>query len=320
MKSMNLTQSIKEAALALGFDLVGVTTAEPISADEQACFEKWLSMDCAAGMSWMHRNIAKRMHPAALLNGARSVICTATVYGPLSPTETPEPPGAGPHGRIADYARLDDYHVFLKDRLFALADAAAGLAGGKCPRFKICVDSAPLAERSLARRAGLGFVGRNHMLTNERLGSQMLLGEIVTDLVLDADGPVPTACGDCNRCTKACPTGALRPDGGFDSARCISYLTIEHSGPIDPALAPLIGDRLFGCDECVLACPCTYHAPCRPCRQLPLRRPGRLPLREVLTWNEENFRRCFADSPVERLGLERLQRNARICLANADYV
>jgi len=340
-RGMSLTESIKETAFAIGFDLVGITPAEPLCADEQAYLHAWLRRDCAAGMPWMHRNLDKRTCPAALLTGARSVICTATAYGPPAP-ETDTPPTAEPHGRIAEYARLDDYHVFLKERLFALAEAIVPLAGGARPRFKICVDSAPLAERSLARRAGLGFIGKNHMLTNEHLGSQILLGEIVTDLALEPDKPAQTPCTGCNRCIQACPTGALRPDGGFDSARCISYLTVESrragTGPIDSTLASLIGDRLFGCDECSLACPYTQNAPrrltwhghpahdsrpgrpCHPLRIPPPRRPHRLPLNEIVSWRGEQFMKCFANSPVERLGMEGLKRNAGICLANAGPV
>jgi epoxyqueuosine reductase len=312
---MSLTESIKDKARELGFDLVGVTTADPLSAEDQAHFEAWLRRDCAAGMPWMQRNAGKRLAPAVLLSGARSVICTATAYGPL-PGE-PLPASGGPHGRIADYARFDDYHVFLKERLFALADAISQLAGGTRRRFKICVDSAPLAERSVARRAGLGFIGKNHMLTNERLGSQLLLGEIVTDLPLDPDPPASTPCGDCVRCIKACPAGAIRTDGRFDASRCISYLTIEHDGPVDRQLAGAIGNRLFGCDECVRSCPFTQSAPHRPLHVPPPRRPCWLSLSDVMAWSEQEFERCFGGSPVQRLGLQRLRRNAEICLANA---
>ncbi len=316
---MSLTESIKLAGLGLGLDLVGVTSGEAVSVGEREYLRGWLDRDCAGGMPWMHRNFEKRVNPAVLLVGARSVICAAAAYGPL-PSQ-PEPGSSAvvseaAYGRIADYARLDDYHVWLKERLFALADAISRLAG-KRGRFKICVDSAPLAERSLAQRAGLGFIGRNHMLTNERLGSQLLLGEIVTDLPLDPDAAGENLCGDCSRCIQACPTGALRPDGGFDSSRCASYLTIEHKGTIDPALARLMGNRLFGCDECTLACPYTRNAPLRAPGGAPFCRSGRLALKEVLAWSEEDFMKHFGNTPMERCGLDVIKRNAAICLSNA---
>ena len=128
-------------------------------------------------------------------------------------------------------------------------------------KFKICVDSAPLAERALAVRAGLGFIGRNHMLINPELGCQIFLGEIVTTLGLRTDEPTAGDCADCSQCIDACPTGALRSDGQFDASRCINYLTIEHKGPIAPEMAEKIGDRVFGCNECVLVCPYQKDAP-----------------------------------------------------------
>ena len=315
---MSLTESIKNKALELGFDLVGITTAEPIGADDTARLRRWLDAGHAAGMEYMHRNIEKRINPAALVEGAHSVICTAIAYGP---TPDDEQPGALSSsealGRIADFALYDDYHVFMKNKLRALADFVGELLGGRRWKCRICVDSAPIAERSLARRAGVGFIGRNHMLTNTRLGSQILLAQIVTDIALEPDTPDDTACEGCDKCIRACPTGALSADGDFDSAKCISYLTIEHKGAISVELAGTIGNRLFGCDECTLACPYTQNAPATKNLELrfhPERR--RMNLAEILEWRPHQFETCFVDSTVKRLGLERFRRNARICQQN----
>lgn len=312
LATMSLSESIKTRALELGFDLVGITTAEPIGADDTAHLQKWLDAGHAAGMEYMHRNVAKRVNPAALMEGARSVICTAIACGPIPDQASPES-----LGRIADFALYDDYHVFMKNKLRAIADSIGELLDGRRWKYRICADSAPLAERSLARRAGLGFIGRNHMLTNTRFGSQILLGQIVTDIALEADAPVETACDACDKCIGACPTGALSADGDFDSAKCISYLTIEHKGAIDGDLAGRIGNRLFGCDECSLACPYTQNAPEAQNTELRFHPERRwMKLAEILEWRPEQFETCFADSTVKRLGLERFKRNARICLQN----
>jgi epoxyqueuosine reductase len=184
-------------------------------------------------------------------------------------------------------------------------------------QFKICVDSAPLSERALAARAGLGFIGKNHILINPAIGPQLLLGEIITTLKLPVDQPIADTCSNCNNCIKACPTGALTADGRFDANKCISYLTIEYKGRIPNDLAEKIGDRLFGCDQCVLACP--FHKKAPPCQNkyftfYPDR--AKLNLHEILALTEDSFGTKFADSPLKRLPLDCLKRNAKICLAN----
>jgi len=321
LATMSLSDSIKTKALEFGFDLVGITKAEPIGADAAAHLQRWLDAGHAAGMEYMHRNLAKRVNPAALMEGARSVICTAIAYGPIpDDKQTTGQTSSESLGRIADFALYDDYHVFMKNKLRAIADYIGELLDDRHRKFRICVDSAPLAERSLARRAGLGFIGKNHMLTNTRLGSQIFLAQIVTDLTLEADTPAETACEGCDKCIRACPTGALSSDGDFDSAKCISYLTIEHKGAIDVNLAGRIGNRLFGCDECSLACPYTQNAPAAKDTELRFHPERRwMKLAEILEWRPEQFETCFADSTVKRLGLERFKRNAKICLQNCRY-
>ncbi len=318
MATMSLSESIKTKAVELGFDLVGITTAEPIGADDSAHLQRWLDAGYAAGMEYMHRNVKKRIDPAALMEGARSVICAAIAYGPIPDDEQTAGQTSWPAtGRIADFALYDDYHVFMKNKLRALADSIGELLNGRGWKWRICVDSAPLAERSLARRAGLGFIGRNRMLTNTHFGSQILLGQIVTDIALEPDAPVETSCDDCDKCIRACPTGALLSEGDFDSAKCISYLTIEHKDAIGADLAGRIGNRLFGCDECSLACPYTQNAPAAQKTELRFHPERRwMNPTEILEWRPERFETCFADSTVKRLGLERFKRNAKICLGN----
>lgn len=245
---MNTAQEIKAKALELGFDLVGITTAAPIEGGQKAYFQDWLGRGCAAGMGYLHNHTEKRFNPAKLLDGAKSVICVALNYKPAG-----QQPGAV--HKVANYALYEDYHPFIKSRLHALGDFIVKIAANRTVRFKACVDSAPLAERALAQRAGLGFIGKNRCLTHPTLGAQLLLGELITTLELPADEPMTiTGCGGCERCIQACPTGALGGECGFDSRKCISYLTIESKGDIPEAIRPNI-NGLFGCDACLLACP-----------------------------------------------------------------
>ena len=300
----------------MGFDLVGVTDAAPVDDRQAEFFASWLRSGFAGQMGYMHRNLQKRLDPARLMEGAQSVVVVGLNYTP--PKLRQGLPGAkAPAGIVANHALYEDYHQFVKERLRELIVFLDSLVDTEF-KFKICVDSAPLAERALAVRAGLGFIGRNHMLINPELGCQIFLGEVITDLKLPPDESVAANCPDCNKCIEACPTGALRADGQFDAGRCISYLTIEDKGPIPPELAGKVGDRLFGCDECVLACPYQKDAPA--CRNGQFRfhsDRAELNLQEILDLDVESFQAKFADSPIKRLGLEGLKRNARICLANA---
>jgi len=310
---MNLTEAIKQKAIELGFDLVGITSAEPIDAGQIEYLKNWLAAGRAAGMSYMHTNFAKRTNPARMLPGAKSVICVGLNYKP-SPLEA-----SSDYGRIANYALYEDYHPFMKKLLRTLARFMSDLVGSGNCTFKICVDSAPFTERALAQRAGLGFIGKNHMLINPRLGLQIFLGEIITDIELDHDSPMTNHCPDCNKCIRACPTGALDSAGTFDANKCISYLTIEHKGQIPDELAHKIGSRLFGCDKCVLACPYDLNASAQTNTKLRyFAEYNRIQPDRILSWDKTQFDRFFSKSSVKRLGLERLKRNAKICLANTE--
>jgi len=312
---MNLTDSIKQKARQLRFDLVGITDASPIDADQFKLFTDWLDSGYAGRMSYMHQNLDKRTNPAKLLKNAQSLIVVGLNYTP--PKTRKEPPEATePKGRVANYARYEDYHPFIKKQLRKLTTFISSLVGEGL-QFKICVDSAPLAERALALRAGLGFIGKNHMLINPKLGPQILLGEIITSLKLELDKPITANCSDCNKCLTACPTGALRPDGQFDANKCISYLTIEYKDQILADLAEKIGDRLFGCDECVLACPYQTDVPVCKNKQFKFYNDrAKLNLQALSDMTEDDFQTQFADSPIKRLTLQLLKRNAQICLNN----
>lgn len=313
---MTLEQEIKERALQLGFDAAGITDASPIADADIERFQAWLSAGCAGQMQYMHRNSEKRIHPAALLEGARSVIVVALNYKPDDP-QPAQVPASRSSGAVAQYAWYQDYHDFMKPLLFELASFICERTGST-HRFKACVDSVPLAERALAVRAGLGFIGANHMLIHPTLGPQVFLGELVTTAALDPDEPIGGTCAACDRCIRACPTGALEADGGFDARKCISYLTIEHQGDVPSELAMKIDDRIFGCDACVLACPYQHTAPTCTNRKFEfLPEDARLDLDEMLDLTPESFEGRFARSPLLRTGLEGLQRNARICMANA---
>ena len=301
--------------IELGFDLVGVTDASPIDTRQAEFFAWWLKSGFAGQMEYMHRNLQKRLDPAKLLENAQSVIVVGLNYTPPKHEQKPLDTDL-PTGRVASYAQYEDYHSFIKERLCELVDFIKSLASAGV-KSRVCVDSAPLAERALAVRAGLGFIGKNHMLINPELGCRIFLGEVVTELKLTIDEPIAGDCAACHKCLDACPTGALRPDGQFDAGKCINYLTIEYKGQVLPELAEKIGDRLFGCEECIDICPYQKQAPTCTNKQFRFYHDrARIELQEVLNLSEESFEATFTNSPIKRLGLEGLKRNARICLAN----
>lgn len=307
---MSLEQEIKEKARELGFDAVGITDASPIGREHVEHLREWLGRGYAGRMDYMHRNVEKRIDPARLRKGAKSVIVVALNYKPsVSQSAILNPKSA--IGRVAAYAQYEDYHLFMKPLLRELASFLS-VRAGRPDRYKICVDSTPLAEKALAVRAGLGFIGRNHLLIHPQLGPQVLLGELVTTLALQPDKPNGCACQGCDHCIKACPTGALRPDGFLDASRCISYVT---QYPSQEPAAPSTCGWIFGCDECLAACPCRQQAP--PCANHQFKfHPGRatLNLHDVLELDAGTFEARFGGSPIQRAGVGTLLRNARNCL------
>ncbi len=312
---MDLSEIIKRKAIEAGFDIVGITDASAIDNKQIGLFEDWLNAGYCAQMAYMERNFEKRIEPAKFLANAQSVIVVGLNYKP-SHSSGLEKTANVSVGKVSSYALYENYHIFIKKHLREIIDYIRA-STGKNFNYRICVDSAPLAERALAVRAGLGFIGKNHVLTNHQLGNQLLLGEIVTTLKLKADVCVDSNCSACNKCIAACPTGALGKDGCFDANKCISYLTIEHKGDIAKELAAKIGERVFGCDECLLACPYQKKAPaCKNTNFKFYPEKAEINLQEILNFSTADFEKRFADSPIKRLGLDRLKRNAQICLNN----
>jgi epoxyqueuosine reductase len=324
---MRLTEQINQKALDLGFDLVGITDASPLPTDYLQRLAAWLDAGYAGQMTWMLKNLEKRVNPARLLPGAQSVIVVGLNYKPpLVPPPAPakrseDGSSAIRHpssGIVASYARYEDYHPFIKKQLRKLVDFLIRTAGPGL-KFKICVDSSPLLERPLAERAGLGFVGKNHMLTNSIFGPQIFLGEIITNLNLrvTSDEPRATECGSCDKCVSSCPTGALLPNGHFNAAKCINYLTIESDTEIPSDLAPKIGNHLFGCSDCLLACPYQQKAPsCANSQFAYYPDRAQLNLNDILNLTEDQFQNRFVNSPILRPGLAHLKDTAKICLDN----
>jgi epoxyqueuosine reductase len=315
---MGLAEDIKQKAFQLGFDLVGITDASPLNNEEFKFFTDWLALGYAGRMDYMRDNLDKRINPIKLLKSARSIICLGLNYNPTKAQQEITTP-AEPMGTVANYAQYEDYHPFIKKQLRKLTDFISSVAGTGF-RFRMCIDSAPVAERTFAARAGLGFIGKNRMLINPQLGPQIFLAEIITSLKLPPDEPVKTNCSNCNKCLNACPTGALGPDGHLDANKCISYLTFEYKGEFPDDLAPKIGACLFGCNECIVICPYNANAPVcknKQFRFFPER--AKISLLRILNMTDKEFEAEFAASPIMRLGLDRLKRNAQTCLNNLGF-
>ncbi len=248
---------VKELAREAGFDLAGIAPAEPTL--EAQFYPEWLRRGYHGAMRYLEGARGEmRADPKRLLKTVKSVICVGQIYHTGYPysTEREDPE----KGWVARYAWGEDYHKTLKDRLYGLVDAIRQEAGEL--KFKVCVDTSPLLERAYARRAGLGWIGKNTCLINERKGSWMLLGEVLTSLDLEPDDPAPFRCGTCTRCIDACPTDAIVPiEEGFgpshalDARRCISYWTIELRGATPEAAREQTGRHVFGCDICQDVCP-----------------------------------------------------------------
>ena len=303
--SHQLAALIKQHAKGLGFELVGIADASP--SRYRQYFRDWLDSGQAGSMEYLSRRFDERTDPATYLPGGRSVICVAMNYHvPL------EPPRPGPRGRVARYALGDDYHEHIKRKLYELADwirATVPDAQTRCG-----VDTAPIMEKELAARAGVGWIGKNTCLINEAVGSWLLLGEVITTIDLPIDDPAIDRCGTCRRCIDACPTQAITAPYQLDARKCISYLTIEHPGEIDSDLKPQISDWLYGCDVCQDVCPWNTRAAVtlNPALQ-PRFTSGSLDLNEVLGWAD---RTALRRSAMKRVKLPVLQRNARIVAEN----
>ncbi len=312
-----LSRLVMEEARALGFHRTGIAPAGPALTHD--AYQAWLAAGMHGGMLYLadplHRD--GRADVTALLDGARSVVVVAMVHdSSLVPVERL----ARPTGQVARYARGRDYHAVMKPRLRELAVRVSRHAGRQVAA-RPCVDTAPVLERELAARAGLGFVGKNNMLIVPGLGSYFMLGELLLDVELEpsAAGPPPSRCGECRACLDACPTGAFTGPMSLDARRCISYLTIENRGPIPRELRPAIGTRVFGCDVCQEVCPFNAAAPARtePEPELRPSSPTDLDLVRVLGLGAAQLRRLMRGSALRRAGRAGLLRNVCVALGNA---
>jgi epoxyqueuosine reductase len=301
----SLETRLKEQARKIGFDLVGIAPA--VAADHFDRLEEWLARGFAGEMGYMEKHAQARRHPSSILPTVRSVIMVALNYAASAP--------ASP-GRISRYARGEDYHDVLRRKLNGLL----AWIQEQVPRTqgRGVIDTAPLLERDFARRAGLGWFGKNTMLLHKKLGSWFFLGALLVDLELAADAPFATQhCGTCTACLDACPTQAFVGPGMLDARRCISYLTIELRGLVPEDLRPGLGDWIFGCDVCQEVCPWNRKAPLgqEPAFQS---RPEleKVDLLELLLLSEEEFRRRFRHTALWRTKRRGLVRNVALVLGN----
>jgi epoxyqueuosine reductase len=267
-------------------------------------------------MRWMAETFERRVDPRKLMPDAKSVIVLGLNYGPATDPLAPlRRPAAG---AISVYARNRDYHDVLKGKLKALASSLAAAARPEKPDVKVFVDTAPLLEKALAERAGLGWQGKHTNLVSREFGSWLFLGAILTNLELPPDAPEPDHCGQCRACLEACPTGAFPAPYRLDARRCISYLTIEHKGPIPLKFRAAIGNRIYGCDDCLAVCPWNKFAAqgreAKLAARADLEAP---PLADLARLDDAAFRSLFAGGPIKRIGRARFVRNVMIAIGNS---
>jgi epoxyqueuosine reductase len=307
---------LRAKARALGFDACRIAAAEaPADAGERLV--AWLAQGAHGDMTWMAETVERRVDPRALMREARSVVMLGLNYGPDGdPLAALERPGVG---AISVYARHRDYHDVLKGKLKQLAAFLITAARPKQVDVKVFVDTAPLLEKPLAARAGLGWQGKHTNLVSREFGSWLFLGAILTDLDLPPDPPEADHCGQCRACLDACPTRAFPAPYRLDARRCISYLTIEHKGPIPHELRTAIGNRIFGCDDCLAVCPWNKFASAGREAKLAARADLKAPrLGELASLDDASFRALFARSPIKRVGRERFVRNVMIAIGNSN--
>ncbi len=297
--------------MALGFDAVGFASADGHHQTE-AWLAEWLAAGHHGSMTWMEDRPERRATPAGLWPDVRSVVLVGMSYAPagdpLAVLDRPE------RGAISVYAQRRDYHDVLKGRLKELAGFLASRGGGD---VKVFVDTAPVMEKPLAEAAGLGWQGKNSLLVTRETGCWLFLGAIYTTLDLPPDTPGSDHCGSCTRCLDICPTDAFPAPRVLDSRRCIAYLTIEHTGVIPEEFRKAIGNRVFGCDDCLAVCPWNSFAETAREAKLAVREALDSPLlRDLVQLDDATFRQRFAQTPVKRTGRDRFIRNVLIAIGN----
>ena len=305
-------EAIRARARVLGLDEVRFTTAT-LPPEAGGRYRAALEAGDHGTMDWLARDPDRRASPDRLWPAARTAIVCGLNYGP---ERDPLPElGLADRGYVSVYARHRDYHDLLKGRL---KEFAGWIAAKFAAEVKVFVDTAPVLEKPLAQEAGLGWQGKHTNLVSRSLGSWLFLGEILTSLELPPDEPERDHCGSCRRCLEVCPTDAFPTPYRLDARRCISYLTIEHKGPIPRALRPLMGNRIYGCDDCLAVCPWNKYA--QATREMKLQaRPDLVAphLAELAALDDAAFRDRFSGSPVKRIGRDRFVRNVLIAIGNS---
>jgi len=297
-------------ALAEGFSAVRVTTPDAIPQAAER-LEEYVAKGRHGQMGWMAERMHWRGAPDALWPEARSVIMLAEAYTP--PHDPREDLARPERGAVSVYAQGKDYHDIVKARLKRLGRWLIEQWGGE---IKVFVDTAPVMEKPLAQAAGLGWQGKHTNLLSRELGNWFFLGAIFTTLPLPPDAPEREHCGSCRACLDACPTNAFPAPFQLDARRCISYLTIEHKGPVDPELRPMLGNRIYGCDDCLAACPWNKFAV--QASEMRYHGPHRAPaLEELAMLDDAGFRQRFSGSPIKRIGRDRMVRNALYAIGNS---
>jgi len=311
----DLRERLRDEAEKLGFVAFGVARADA-APRAGARLRQWLDEGCHGDMLWMAETADRRASPAGLWPEVRSVVSLGMSYAPAQdPTALADRPEIG---RISVYAQGGDYHDTIKKALKALARWLVGEAG--CD-LKVFVDTAPVMEKPLAEAAGLGWQGKHTNLVSRSDGSWLFLGAIYTTLDLEPSAPEPhrVHCGSCTACLEACPTRAFPAPFRLDARRCISYLTIEHNGPIPEEFRAAMGNRIYGCDDCLAACPWNRFAAAARAHQAfrPRAELAAPELADLLALDDAGFRKVFAGSPIKRIGRDRMVRNAAIAAGNS---
>jgi epoxyqueuosine reductase len=311
-KHQSLTKALKDEAARLGFVACGITRTDAI--DGRAALGNWIAADHHGTMDWMAARADQRAAPQSLWPEARSVVALGMSY---APAEDPLRLADVRHvGRISVYAQGADYHDVVKRNLKALARWLVDSAGGE---LKVFVDTAPVMEKPLGQAAGLGWQGKHTNLVNRDHGSWLFLGAIMTTLDLEPDAPHEDRCGNCDACQRACPTDAFPAPYRLDARRCISYLTIEHKGPIPHEFRTAMGNRIYGCDDCLAVCPWNKFADSAAANKAFVARAElAVPeLSDLLALDDSGFRQVFSGSPIKRIGRNRMVRNATIAAGNS---
>ena len=311
---LDLARDIRAWASELGFQHVGIADAD-LSAAEPRLIE-WLKAGFHGDMDYMAKHGTKRSRPGELVPGTLRVIVARMNYWPPAVQDSWSVINEPARAYVSRYALGRDYHKVMRGRLQQLAERIEA-AAGQC-NHRVFTDSAPVMEVELAQKAGLGWRGKHTLLLAREAGSYFFLGEIYTDLPLPVDAPAKEHCGSCSKCIDVCPTRAIVAPYRLDARRCISYLTIEHHGSIPVELRPLIGNRVYGCDDCQLACPWNRFAQTSAEPDFAVRNGlDRATLVELFAWSETEFHERLAGSAIRRIGYERWLRNLAVGLGNA---